>query len=145
VRRALSLLSLLALAACASSPTANSQLDQEGKQFLHPAPDKGAIYVYRQGLMGMVRPVDVTVAGGAPAKLGHKTYLRVDGPPGPIEVACRAGDGTNARQVEVQPGQTRFVAVSMSAGLLGPGCEVAEVSPDEGRSAVMGARRVQWQ
>ena len=145
MRRVLSLLPLMVLAACAASPTASPQLNQEGKQFLQPSPDRGALYVYREGWMGIARPVDVVVAGGAQARLGHNTYLRVDGPPGPLEVACKAGDGTSTRQIDVQPGQTRYVAVSMSAGLWGPGCEVAEVSPDQGQSAIRGARRIEWQ
>lgn len=145
ITRSLSLVSLLAVGACAGSPPAAPQADQQAKRFDQPAPDKGALYVYRSGLLGMARPIDVAVVGGANAQLGYNTFIRIEGPPGPVEVGCRVGDNTGNGQVQVQDGQTRFVEVSMKVGLLLPGCEVAEVSPDVGQAAVRGARRVEPQ
>lgn len=141
--RSLSLALMLAVGACAGSPTAPEQADQEGKRFDQPRPESGAVYVYRSGLMGFARPIDVTVAGGATAQLGSNTYIRVDGQPGPVSIGCRIGDNTGNQQVQVQDGQTRFVEVSMTIGLLLPGCEVAEVPPDQGQAAIRAARRVQ--
>ncbi len=103
---------------------------------------KGALYVYRSGWMGSARAIDVTVVGGAKAELGTNTYLRLEGPPGTIEIDCRYGDKTNAGQVQITDGQTRYVEVSVKVGLWLPSCEVAEVSPDQGRAAVLASRRV---
>ena len=141
--RSLSLLSLLVVGACAGSPSAPPQADQQAKRFDQPAPDKGALYVYRAGLMGAMRPLDVSLAGGANAQLGYNTFIRVEGPPGQIDIACKVGDNTTNRQVDIQDGQTRFVEVSMNAGLWSPSCEVADVPPDQGQAAIRSSRRVE--
>lgn len=138
----LPLLLLVALGACASVPMGSPQEDQEAKRFDQPAPDKGALYVYRTGWMASARAIDVAIVGGAKAELATNTYLRLEGPAGPIEIDCKIGDKTNAGQVQISDGQTRYVEVSIKVGLWTPGCEVAEVSPDQGRAAVLASRRV---
>ena len=137
-------LSLALLAgACAVSPSASPQADQRAKSFAPPPPDRGALYVYRSGVMGMLQPLDVNLAGGASAQLGYNTFILVEGPPGQIDIACKVGDKTANGQVQIQGGQTRFVEVSMNAGLWSPSCEIAEVAPDQGQAGVRSARRVE--
>ena len=140
---ALSVSVLLVVGACAGSPSAPPQADQQAKRFDQPAPDKGAVYVYRSGVLGMLVPIDVNLAGGASAQLGYNTFIRVEGPPGQVDIACKVGDKTGNGQIQIQDGQTRFVEVSMTVGLMTPGCEVAEVPPDQGQAAVRSARRVE--
>lgn len=142
-RLSLPLSMLLAVGACGGSPSAPPPADQEAKRFDRPAPDKGALYVYRAGIMGMLRPIDVSLAGGASAQLGYNTFIRVEGPPGTVDIACKVGDKMGNGQVQIQDGQTRFVEVSMKAELLTPSCEVAEVPPDQGEAAVRASRRVE--
>jgi hypothetical protein len=141
----LSLCVLVVVGACAGSPSAPSVADQEAKRFEAPAPAKGALYVYRAGLMGAMRPLDVSLAGGASARLGYNTFIRVEGPPGPVDIACKVGDSTANSQIQMQDGQTGFVEVSMKAGLWTPSCELAEVPADRGQAAVRAARRVDVQ
>jgi hypothetical protein len=141
-RLSLPLSVLLLVGACAGSPSAPPQADQEAKSFGSPPPDRGALYVYRSGLMGMLRPLDVSLAGGASAQLGYNTFILVEGPPGQIDIACKVADNTANGQVQIQGGQARFVQVSMNAGLWSPNCEVAEVPADQGKAAVRSARRV---
>jgi hypothetical protein len=140
---ALSVAMLLVVGACAGSPSAPPQADQQAKRFEQPTPDKGAVYVYRSGVLGMLVPIDVNLAGGASAQLGYNTFIRVEGPPGQVDIACKVGDKTGNGQIQIQDGQTRFVEVSMTVGLMTPGCEVAEVPPDQGQAAVRSARRVE--
>lgn len=144
VRRLSWALSALLLAgACAGSPSAPPQADQQAKRFDPPAPSKGALYVYRSGLMGAMRPLDVSLAGGASAQLGYNTFIRVEGPPGPIDIACKVGGNNTNSQVQIQDGQMRFVEVSMNGWGWTPTCEVAEVPPDQGQTAVRSSRRVE--
>ena len=56
-RLSLALPLMLAIAACAGSPSAPPQADQQAKLFEPPQPAKGALYVYRSGLMGAMRPL----------------------------------------------------------------------------------------
>ena len=141
IRKALIAAALLA-AGCAQVPMADPQADQMAKAFPSPEPGKGALYVYRSGVMGVARPIDVAIVGGATAQLATNTYLRLEGPPGPVEVDCKVGDKTGGGQVQIGEGRTRYVEVSMKVGLMLPGCEVAEVPPEQGQAAVRGGRRV---
>jgi hypothetical protein len=133
---------LLAVAACANVPLAAPQQDSEAKRFEQPARDNGALYVYRSGLMGFARPIDVSIAGGASAELASNTYLRLEGLPGPLDLACKVGDKQGGEQIVIERGRTRYVEVSMKVGLALPGCALAEVPPDQGQAAVRNARRV---
>ncbi len=132
----------LLTAGCAQVPMAEPQADQMAKAFPTPEPGRGALYVYRSGVMGFARPIDVAVVGGATAQLATGTYLRLEGPPGQVEIDCRVGDKTGAGQVVIDEGRTRYVEVSMRVGVLLPSCEVAEVAPQDGQQAVRGGRRV---
>jgi len=143
--KSLSLSLLFVLGACANVPMAPPQADQDAKRFDQPAPDKGALYIYRPGYLGLAMPIDVAIVGGATAQLNSHTFLRLEGPPGPVEICCRVGSNNAARQVEIQDGQTRYVEVSIKIGLWLPGCEIAEVPPDQGQSAVLSSRRVEPQ
>ncbi len=141
--KALTLAMLLALGACATVPLADPQADREGKQFDPPARDSAAVYVYRTGWMALARKVEVSLAGGARAELAPNTYFRVEGPPGPVDVACRIDNDALVRQeIQVAAGETRFVEITMRSGWLGPLCAVSEVAPDKGTAAVRGAKRV---
>ena len=143
IRNAVTVAVLLVAAGCTQATMADPQADQMAKAIPTPEPGRGALYVYRSGIMGFARPIDVQVVGGATASLATNTYLRLEGPPGPIEVDCKVGDKTNATQIEIREGRTRFVEASMQIGLLLPGCNRAEVPPDQGQSAVRSSRRVQ--
>jgi len=142
IRHGLLLTLLLTLGACTSVPMADPQADQAGKQFDRPDGDRGAVYIYRSGMFGIARPLDVGITNGVTTKLAYNTYLRVDGPPGPIEVGCAAGDYRSSAQVEIAPGRVTYVQASMTAGFWGPHCEVAEVPPDQGQAAVRASKRV---
>ena len=142
IRKSVALSLLLALAACANIPMADQQADQEGKAFQRPDPDRGALYIYRSGLFGAARPLDVGITNGVNARLAYNTYLRVDGPPGQIEVGCAAGDYRKSTEVDIAPGRVTYVQASMTMGLWGPHCDIAEVSPDQGQAAVRVSKRV---
>ena len=142
VRRSLSLSLLLALGSCANVPMADPQADQQAKEFVPPDGDRGAVYIYRSGLLGIARPLDVGITNGINAKLPYNSYLRVDGPPGQIEVGCAAGDYRRSTEVNVTPGRVAFVEASMTMGLWGPHCNVTEVAQDQGQAAVRSSKRV---
>ncbi|MBS0548809.1 MAG: hypothetical protein JSR24_13730 [Proteobacteria bacterium] len=142
VRGSLSLSLLLGAAACANVPFADPQQDAMAKRFDRPGQNGGALYIYRSGIMGFARPIDINVAGGSNAELASNTYVRLEGPPGPVDVGCKVGDKQGGQQVMIEPGRTRFIEASMDVGLGLPGCRLTEVSPDEGQAAVRNARRV---
>ena len=134
---------LLTLGACAATPLADPQSDQQAKQFLRPEGDRGAVYIYRSGLFGLARPLDVGITNGVNARLPYNSFLRVEGPAGPIEVGCAAGDYRGSTQVDIVPGRVSFVEASMTMGNgFTPHCNVTEVAPDQGEAAVRSSKRV---
>ncbi len=143
--KGLTLALLLALGGCANVPMADPQADQQAKLFERPDPDRGAVYIFRRGWFGVARPLDVGIVNGVSAKLASNTYVRVDGPPGQIEVGCAAGDSKSSAQVDIAPGRVTYVQADMTAGLWGPHCQVAEVTPEQGQAAVRASKRVEPQ
>ena len=139
------LLLALLLAACASGQATPQQSDEDAKRFSPPAPEKGALYLYRPGYLVFPKAVDVAIVGGASGQLGPNNYIRLEGPPGQVEIDCKVGDKTGAAQVQIANGQIRYVEVSMVVGWWSPGCEVAEAPPDKAQAAIMNAKRVEPQ
>jgi hypothetical protein len=135
----------LLLAACGASPTAPQQADLEAKQFPPAPPGKAALYVYRSSWLAAARPLDIALVGGATAQLTPNSYIRVEGPPGPLEVGCKLGDSTATSQLQAADGQTLFIEASVAMGWWAPACEIAEVPPDQGRAAILAGRRLEPQ
>jgi hypothetical protein len=145
IRKSLAFALLLTSAACANVPMADQQADLAAKQFGPPDGERGAVYIYRDGLFGVARPLDVGITNGINARLPYHTYVRVDGPPGPIEVGCAAGDYRKSTQVDVAPGRVTYLEATMTMGFLSPHCDIAEVTPDQGQAAVRISKRVATQ
>lgn len=144
MRRSMPLLPLMvALAACANVPAATPAADQEAKRFDPPPPDKGAIYLYREGWFGFARAIEVTLDGQQPSRLASNTFVRIERVAGTVDVTCRTGDSAASRQVAIAPGETRYVEVTMGAGLWGPNCAVQEVSPQQGQAGILAGKRVE--
>ncbi len=82
--KSLSLPLLFMLGACASGPIAPPQADQEAKRFDQPAPDKGALYIYRPGWLGLAKAVDVALVGrrNRPARFEYLYPSRRSARPG---------------------------------------------------------------
>ena len=144
IRKAL-LAAMLLTAACAQVPMADPQADQLGRALAPPEPGKGVLYVYRSGVMGVARPIEVAIVGGPAAQLASNTYLRLEALPGTLQLVCRIGDNSGNGQAQIGEGSIRYVEVSMTVGLLLPGCEVTEVAPEQGQAAVRTSRRVALQ
>ncbi len=141
IRKAL-LAAVLLTAGCAQVPMADPQANQTGQAFSPPEPGKGALYVYRSGVMGFARPIDVGIVGGPTAQLATNSYLRFDGPAAMVQINCKVGDKTGSGQVQIAEGSIRYVEVTMKVELVLPACVVAEVPPEQGQAAVRGSRRV---
>ena len=142
-RLATILLPLVLLGACANVQMATPQEDQLGKRFAQPPPDKAALYLYREGMLGAMVPVAVTVqtqTGGLDVALSPDTWVRLEGDPGPLEVRC-AKDQNIGQRIDVAPGETRYVEVSYRMSFLDAGCGVHEVTPLEGQRGVARGKR----
>jgi hypothetical protein len=142
-RRLIAVLLPLALVACAEVQMATPSEDQFGKRFEPPPSEKGVLYLFREGMLGAMTTVDVTVqmpTAGVDVALASDTWVRLEGDPGPIEVRCTREQNAGQR-LDVRSGETRYVEVSYRLAFWGASCGVLEVSPLDGQRGVARGKR----
>ncbi len=143
MRKGLSVLLLLALAACQSSTVAMAPPGQDaaGKQFNPPPPGTAAVYFFNPSTASPV--LNVSVDGLYIGQLGTQTWMRTEINAGHHVLRCRGADSANAIWVNLEPGQMRFIDVQMLPGQTI--CTIREANPGAGRAGVLGGRRAQQQ
>ena len=133
----------LVLIACAGVQMATPQEDQLGKRFDAPPPDKSALYLFREGMMGAMVPLGVVVqtpGGALDVALASDTWVRIEGNAGPLEIRC-AKDQSAGQRLDIRPGEVRYVEVSYRIAFGGNDCGVLEVSQLDGQRAVARGKR----
>lgn len=150
-------LAALALGACAPSvPLASTQADAEGKQFQPPAAGSAAayFYVYRAG-----DNFAVTAGPRHLGTIGSNAWFRAELPAGPQELGCAIDTwavvtspaaradrrnfwtGESKRSVDLVGGQSYFYEIGVRASMVAVTCTIAEVSPADGKAAILQRRR----
>ncbi len=134
---------MLGLAACQGSNVAMAPPGQDiaGKQFAPPPPGMGAVYFFNPSTASPV--LNVTANGQEIGRLGTQTWVRTELAAGPYTMRCRGGNSANALQMNIAPGNIRYVDVQMLPGQYV--CSIRETDPGSGQSAVMnGSRAAQY-
>ncbi len=143
MRRSLIAVLMLGLAACQGSNVAMAPPGQDiaGKQFAPPPPGMGAVYFFNPSTASPV--LNVTANGQEIGRLGTQTWMRTELAAGPYTMRCRGGGSANALQMNIAPGNIRYVDVQMLPGQYV--CSIRETDPGSGQSAVMnGSRAAQY-
>ncbi len=139
----------LLLGGCASVPMAGPAADAEGKRFDPPPPGMSALYLYRSSLLGSEVAFSLADNMQPIGSLADKTWIRVEVAPGRHVITCTAPSHApltqtpaEAANVDIAPGETRFLEVDIWPGLpLNPRCTATEVPADKGRAGVTGGNR----
>lgn len=143
MRRSMIAVLMLGLAACQGSNVAMAPPGQDiaGKQFAPPPPGMGAVYFFNPSTASPV--LNVTANGQEIGRLGTQTWMRTELAAGPYTMRCRGGGSANALQMNIAPGNIRYVDVQMLPGQYV--CSIRETDPGLGQSAVMnGSRAAQY-
>ena len=143
MRRSMIAVLMLGLAACQGSNVAMAPPGQDiaGKQFAPPPPGMGAVYFFNPSTASPV--LNVTANGQEIGRLGTQTWMRTELAAGPYTMRCRGGGSANALQMNIAPGNIRYVDVQMLPGQYV--CSIRETDPGSGQSAVMnGSRAAQY-
>ena len=143
MRRSMIAVLMLGLAACQGSNVAMAPPGQDiaGKQFAPPPPGMGAVYFFNPSTASPV--LNVTANGQEIGRLGTQTWKRTELAAGPYTMRCRGGGSANALQMNIAPGNIRYVDVQMLPGQYV--CSIRETDPGLGQSAVMnGSRAAQY-
>ena len=134
---------LLGLAACESSNVGMASQGQDiaGKQFAPPPPGMGAVYFFNPATASPV--LNVRANGQEIGALGTQTWMRTELAAGPYTLRCRGAGSANAMNMDVAPGNIRYVDVQLLPGQYV--CTIRETDPGSGQAAVMnGSRAAQY-
>lgn len=143
MRRSVIAVLMLGLAACEGSNVAMAPPGQDiaGKQFAPPPPGMGAVYFFNPSTASPV--LNVTANGQEIGALGTQTWVRTELAAGPYTMRCRGGNSANALQMNIAPGNIRYVDVQMLPGQYV--CSIRETDPGSGQAGVMnGSRAAQY-
>lgn len=125
----------LLLGGCASVPMGDPQRDAALKNF-KIAPDKAAIYVYRNESMGAAIKMDVAIDGQPIGQTAAKTFLYKEVTPGKHTVTSKA-ETTDSLEVDVKPGTLTYIWQEVKMGFMMARSKLNLMSEAEGRKGVL--------
>jgi hypothetical protein len=132
------LLTLIAVSAlftgCASVPMGDVKQDAALKEF-KVAPDKAAIYVYRNESMGAAVKMDVEVDGAPIGQTAANTFLYKEVAPGKHTVTSKA-ENTDTVEVDAKPGTLTYIWQEVKMGVLYARNKLHVVSEQDGKKGV---------
>ena len=124
-----------ALGGCASVSMGEPAQDAARKQFTAPPPDKAAIYVYRNEMIGTAVKMDVSIDGQPIGQTVPKTYLYAEVSPGRHTITSSA-ENTDTVEVNLRPGALAYIWQEIKMGLLSARNQLHVVSEPEGQRGV---------
>jgi hypothetical protein len=122
----------MSLVGCASVPQGDPQQDAAAKRFI-VAPDKAAVYVYRNETMGAAIAMDVALDGSVIGTTGAHTYLYKEVTPGKHTVMSQGQDKVD---FDAAPGTLTFVWQEVKMGMMAAGSKLHIVDAAEGKKGV---------
>jgi len=134
-RRALAVLALVVLAACASVPMAATERDYAAKEFAKPARGKAALYVFRNESIGGAVKMSLQLDGAPLGETAAKTFHWVTIKPGKHTLVGKA-ENESVVEFSATSGQNVFVWQEVKMGLLSAGNQLQVVDEETGRAGV---------
>ena len=122
----------MSLVGCASVPKGDPAQDAAAKQFT-VAPDKAAVYIYRNETMGAAISMDVALDGAVIGTTGSHTYLYKQVAPGKHTIVSQ---GEDKLDIDAAPGTIVFVWQEVKMGMMSAGSKLHLVDAAEGRKGV---------
>lgn len=122
----------ISLVGCASVPKGDPAQDTAAKQFT-VAPDKAAVYIYRNETMGAAISMDVALDGAVIGTTGSHTYLYKQVAPGKHTIVSQ---GEDKLDIDAAPGTIVFVWQEVKMGMMSAGSKLHLVDAAEGRKGV---------
>jgi len=122
---------VLGLAACASVPPGDAQMDGTLKTFM-PKSQMAGIYIYRNEGISTMGKMDVSVDGKSIGQIADKTYLYAEVAPGRHIVTGRKGDSSiGGVEINASPGRLYYVKQASKEGWFNVGSTLSQVDAIE--------------
>ena len=134
-RRALAVVALGILAACASVPMAAPERDFAAKEFAKPSRGKAALYVFRNEAIGGSVKMSLQLDGTPLGETGPKTFHWVTIKPGKHTLVGKA-ENESVVEFTAASGQNVFVWQEVEMGLLSADNRLELVDEQTGRAGV---------
>lgn len=125
------------LSGCASVPMATKSQDAGLKSFSNPAPDKSAIYIYRDSFLGSGLKKAIYLDGRLVGKSANEVYFYVEAEPGAHKLSTESEFGNNDIDINTEAGKNYFVEQYIKMGVFSGGANLKVVSEEEGKEAVL--------
>jgi hypothetical protein len=122
----------VSLVGCASVPKGDPKQDAAAKSFAI-APDKAAVYVYRNEMMGAAISMDVAIDGTVIGTTGANTYLYKEVTPGKHTIMSQGQDKVD---IDAAPGSLTFVWQEVKMGMMAAGSKLHVVDAAQGKKGV---------
>lgn len=124
----------LVLAGCASVPMGDPKMDAAAKTFT-VAPDKAAVYVYRNESMGAAVAMDVAIDGTSIGQTGANTFLFKEVTPGKHTITSKA-ETTDTLEIDAKPGTLTYIWQEVKMGVLSARSKLHLVDETQGKKGV---------
>jgi len=132
----------MALAGCtAPVPMASPEANAAGQSFQPPPPGQAALYIFREGRFNAAYLLTAWVGQRQLGQLGADTWFRIDAEPGAQSLRCTTSESSELLQVQLAPGEIRYVEIAARLGWSVPRCAISEVSREQGQAAVRKGQR----
>ena len=133
-------LAVLALAGCASVPTASTEQDAKAKDF-SPLAGKATLFIYRNETFGAAVPMTVVVNGKSLGQTAAQTFFRLNVLPGKYVVESHA-ENVSTVNIAAESGKNYFVWQEVKMGFWMARTLVQQVDETKGRAGVMESKLI---
>lgn len=131
---------VLLLSGCASVPMAPMDQDTKAKEF-SPAPNKAALYIYRNESFGGAIPMTVAVNGKALGQTAAQTYFRLNIVPGKYNVESHA-ENVSSFPLTTEAGRNYFVWQEVKMGMWMARSLLQQTDETTGRAGVLESKLI---
>ncbi|WP_287879130.1 DUF2846 domain-containing protein [Aquitalea sp.] len=135
---ALSILLVLQLGGCASTPLADPAQDATRKQFV-TKPDRAGLYIYRNESLGAGVHMDVSVDGKPLGQTVSHTYFYTELTPGHHTIRSEA-ENTSTLEFNAEAGRLYYIWQEVKMGILYARNKLHMVNDPEGQEGVRESR-----
>jgi hypothetical protein len=133
---------VLALSGCATVPRMPERADVAAKRF-SPPPHKANLYIIRPNRLAYAVLFQVYLNGKLAGSIATNTYFLFEVEPGKHQIVVVTGESHSVVTMDLRDGENYFIDVIPKFGLIHARAELKKLSPEEGRKAVMGTKRIE--
>ncbi|MFO0795364.1 MAG: DUF2846 domain-containing protein [Candidatus Brocadiaceae bacterium] len=136
------MLFITTLCGCATVQMASPQLDQEAKSFT-ASPEKSNIYIVRGMGAGLAVIFQIALDGKIIGSIAPNTYHLLAVTPGQHMISAFSMENSAQVSINAEAGKNYYIKVSTHMGWTVARVGIEIISEEEGKGAVLGAKRAE--